>query len=32
VVDLDERQWAAQGLLGKWHPLRFEQLAHRLLR
>ncbi len=32
LVDLDERQWAAMGLLGAWHPLRLEQLNHRWLR
>lgn len=32
LADLDERQWAAQGLLGSWHPLRLEQLNHRIVR
>ena len=32
LADLDEAQWAAQGLLGSWHPLRLQQLNHRFLR
>jgi hypothetical protein len=32
LADLDEAQWAAQGLLGQWHPLRLQQLNHRFLR
>ena len=32
LADLDEAQWAAQGLLGDWHPLRLQQLNHRFLR